>query len=105
MRPQTHTTDSTKPEDTLMPSEFEVCDLLVKGLNCKQSGRELGRSANSVTVDIKHAMQKMGMENRVMLALRFTEKYPDEASRREGYRDACVRVIQSLKARRRMRRG
>lgn len=53
--------------DALTPREIEVCDLIAKGLSNKQIADELGGSHRTIEDHRARAMQKLGVDNAVML--------------------------------------
>lgn len=86
---------TAKPEDELTPMQFDVVARLVssRGQRDRDTAADLGLSMETVRAHICRAMQKTGCESRVSLALWFTERYPDEASRKNAYLLACARAV------------
>ncbi len=93
---------NSKPEDTLLPGEFEVCVFLLSGFSSPVIAERMSVALNTVKYQIHRAMVKTGKESRTALALWMRERYPTEADLREGYRDACVYCARKRKETNRM---
>jgi len=90
-----------KPEDTLMPREFEVARALAEFGADREFARALGLCERSAQKQLSAIMRKTGMEDRKSLAEWFASKFPTEEAREQGYISACLYLAHMLKHRRR----
>ena len=94
-----------RPEDTLLPSEFDAVTALIKGMGYKEMAQELGVTIGTVSSALTKARLKAGKENNIGLAVWFVEKFPTEELRREGYIKSCLYLAQAMKIRSQKARG
>jgi DNA-binding CsgD family transcriptional regulator len=83
----------TRPDETLVPSEFRCVAMLVGGARNRDIAAELGVSENCVKTVLKRVAKKTGNENRVTLALWFVKRYPTEEAIRHGYMVAQAHLL------------
>jgi DNA-binding CsgD family transcriptional regulator len=83
-----------KPEDMLMPREFEAVALLAQGLARPEIAARMGIADNTVTHHLMRVKIKTGKETQVAMALWFIEKFPTEADRKRGFRQTVRRLVE-----------
>ncbi len=78
--------------DQLSPRELEVVRLVVEGRTNREIAQALCRSANTVSMQLKSAMRKLGVSSRTALAVRAVESADGNLLRGNGRATPAVNV-------------
>lgn len=60
--------------EQLSDREWEVCRLVARGLQGKEIAAKMGTATETEKSHVKHILEKLGLNNRVQIAVWYTEE-------------------------------
>ena len=68
----------------LTSRQLEIVALVARGWTNEEIGREIGLTRKTITTHLYHIAQRLGLDNRVMMAVWYVRKYECKKEKQDG---------------------